>query len=132
MINFDSHPAITTNSQLGYILNDLTMSHPPPLTSSSPTISSSRSNPVWTIDLFFILPLDRLQYYRKLYDKLLRSTREGKSDWKLLKRSCEKLEVLVEGVENKLGADVNVTGDSKGRFSVASSRMDSSSVEGNM
>lgn len=60
------------------------------------------------MDLFFILPLDRLQYYRKLYDKLLKSTREGKSDWKLLKRSCERLEVLVEGAEERLNLDVNM------------------------
>lgn len=77
------------------------------MTTSVPKSSTTQTNPPWSIDLFFVLPLDRLQYYRKLYDKLLKSTREGKSDWKLLKRSCERLEVLVEGVEERLDYDVN-------------------------
>lgn len=104
MTNFDSHPSISTNPNLPRILSDLSLSHPPPLQSSSITGSSRR----WSLDGFFILPFDRLQYYREMYDRLLRTTKEGKSDWRMLKRSCERLEVLVEGVEQRLGKDVNV------------------------
>lgn len=107
-MNFDRHPAVAQNPNLPRILQELTLSHPPPLTSSSPLGLPHKEHPAWTVDLFFILPLDRLHFYRKLYDKLLKSTREGKSDWRLLKRSCERLEVMVEGVEERLGKDVNV------------------------
>ncbi|KAH8924876.1 hypothetical protein BT69DRAFT_37102 [Atractiella rhizophila] len=53
-----------------------------------------------TMTSLFTLPMSRLLYYQKLYGRLLKSTKEGRSDHKLLLGTCEKLRVLVEEFES--------------------------------
>ncbi len=48
-----------------------------------------------------------MRYFRKLYAKLLRSTKEGRSDHKLLTAAVERLEVLEKEITDRLGLDVN-------------------------
>lgn len=60
----------------------------------------------WTLDVLFLLPFTRLRYYRKLYARLLRSTKEGRSDHRLLVVANQRLEALVNQVESRLEMDV--------------------------
>ncbi|WVO23777.1 uncharacterized protein IAS62_005134 [Cryptococcus decagattii] len=92
---FDSYPPVVGNTLLPGILNEIS-------TSSRPTPPLTQ----WTLDALFILPYTRLRYYRKLYTRLLRSTKEGKSDHKLLVVANERLEKLVGEVEVRLELDV--------------------------
>nr|KIR86149.1 hypothetical protein I308_03684 [Cryptococcus tetragattii IND107] len=92
---FDSYPPVVGNTLLPGILGEIS-------TSSRPTPPLTQ----WTLDALFILPYTRLRYYRKLYTRLLRSTKEGKSDHKLLVVANERLEKLVREVEVRLELDV--------------------------
>nr|AAV28743.1 GEF1p [Cryptococcus gattii] len=104
---FDSYPPVVGNTLLPGILDKISSSSrpTPPLTE-------------WTLDALFILPYTRLRYYRKLYTRLLRSTKEGKSDHKLLVVANERLEKLVREVEARLELDV---GDHEGENPTCSS-----------
>ena len=48
-----------------------------------------------TLDALFLLPFERLRYYKKLYAKLLRSTQPGRSDHRLLIGANDKLDHLL-------------------------------------
>ncbi|KAL7424381.1 hypothetical protein Q5752_000063 [Cryptotrichosporon argae] len=129
---FDSYAPVTSNPFLPPILSEITASTPPP-----PPLDA------WSLDALFLLPYSRLRYYRKLYARLLRSTKEGRSDHRLLLGANQKLEGLVDAVERRLEMDVaeddsESTGepsraqswaDDKERISRTSSAMDNSSVE---
>ncbi|ORX34393.1 hypothetical protein BD324DRAFT_643385 [Kockovaella imperatae] len=95
MSGFDSYEAVTRNVLLPNILTDIS-------TISTPTPPLS----TWSLDALFILPYARLRYYRKLYARLLRSTKEGRSDHKLLVTANQRLEALVSEVESRLDVDV--------------------------
>lgn len=95
MSGFDSWPLVTQNTLLPNILAELSTSHPP-----TPPQTS------WSLDAFFLLPYTRLRYYGKLYARLLRSTKEGRSDHKLLVTANQKLDGLVNQVERRLDCDV--------------------------
>jgi hypothetical protein len=93
---FDSYAGVTRNALLPDILADISSSNPPPAPLEQ-----------WTLDALFLLPFGRLRYYRKLYARLLRSTKEGRSDHRLLVTANQRLESLVERVEGRLDMDVS-------------------------
>ena len=83
------------------MLSELSESLPPPLSESDPS-------PLWTLDRLFLLPRTRLKYYKKLYSRLLKSTKPGRSDHTLLLSATETLDQLFQRVEAQLA--VSVTG----------------------
>ena len=95
MSAFDSYPTVMKNPLLPSILVDISTMSPPP-----PPLTE------WSLDALFILPYTRLRYYRKLYARLLRSTKEGRSDHRLLVVANQRLETLVSDVESRLEVDV--------------------------
>jgi hypothetical protein len=95
MTGFDNFAQILTNSLLPGILSDISNSNPP-----APPLEH------WTLDALFLLPYSRLRYYRKLYARLLRSTKEGRSDHRLLLVANQRLEALALQVETRLEMDV--------------------------
>lgn len=48
-----------------------------------------------------MLPYGRVKYYKKLYNRLLKSTAPGRSDYKLLVGALEKLDRLLATVEGR-------------------------------
>lgn len=96
MTGFDSYPSVARNPLLPNILADISASSPP---IPHPT--------QWSLDALFILPYARLRYYRKLYARLLRSTKEGRSDHRLLVVANQRLGTLVSEVEARLEVDVS-------------------------
>ena len=96
MTGFDSYAPISNNTLLPGILADISKTSPP-----TPPLSA------WSLDALFILPHTRLRYYRKLYARLLRSTKEGRSDHKLLLVANQRLDALVAQVESRLETDVS-------------------------
>ena len=95
MTGFDSYPPILRNTLLPNILSDISSISPP-----TPPLET------WSLDALFVLPYARIRYYRKLYARLLRSTREGRSDHKLLIIANQRLDALVDEVESRLDYDV--------------------------
>lgn len=96
MTGFDSYSPVTRNQLLPGTLADISASSPPP-----PPLEA------WSLDALFVLPHTRLRYYRKLYARLLRSTKEGRSDHKLLVVANQKLDSLVAQTESRLEVDVS-------------------------
>lgn len=96
MTGFDSYAPILRNTLLPGILVDISGLTPPP-----PPLTA------WSLDALFILPYSRLRYYRKLYARLLRSTKEGRSDHRLLVVANQRLDGLVSQTESRLETDVN-------------------------
>ncbi|WVW78728.1 hypothetical protein I302_100688 [Kwoniella bestiolae CBS 10118] len=96
LTGFDSYQPVTRNQLLNGILQEISVA-------STPTPPLTQ----WSLDALFILPYTRLRYYKKLYSRLLRSTKEGRSDHKLLMVANERLEDLVNIVESRLEADVS-------------------------
>jgi hypothetical protein len=96
LTGFDSYASVARNVLLPSILSDISASSPP-----TPPLDR------WSLDALFILPYTRLRYYRKLYARLLRSTKEGRSDHRLLVVANQRLEALVELVEGRLELDVS-------------------------
>lgn len=86
-LDYDSYEPVQSNPNLAPILAELEWpaSLPAPSTASSSRV---------TLDRLFELPLYRVQYYKRLYAKLLRSTQEGRSDHALLVSANEKLAIL--------------------------------------
>lgn len=95
LTGFDNFQPILANQLLPAILIDISSSNPP----SAPLEQ-------WTLDALFLLPFARLRYYRKLYARLLRSTKEGRSDHRLLLVANQRLEGLVSQIEGRLEMDV--------------------------
>ncbi|CAG8465277.1 4206_t:CDS:10 [Ambispora gerdemannii] len=58
-------------------------------------IAAERNRPV-SLDFFFEMPLTRLQYYKKLYMRLLKSTAPGRSDHQLLFSANQRLDILID------------------------------------
>ncbi|TFK57175.1 hypothetical protein OE88DRAFT_1650792 [Heliocybe sulcata] len=95
----DNWEPIASNSRLPIVLATFSASVPPPLPPNSPEHPSTP--PLWTLDQLFLLPKARLKYYRKLYGRLLKSTVSGRSDHKLLVGAVERLDKLMEVVEQR-------------------------------
>ena len=96
MTGFDSYTPISHNTLLPGILTDISNLCPP-----TPPLTA------WSLDALFILPYTRLRYYRKLYARLLRSTKEGRSDHRLLVVANQRLDALVSMAESRLEMDVS-------------------------
>ena len=93
---------VQSNSKLSSILVNFSTSNPPPAGSDS----------TGTLDTLFLLPKGRLKYYRKLYGRLLKSTAPGRSDHKLLVGAVDKLDKLLDTVEQRQNVQVGVAEDS--------------------
>jgi hypothetical protein len=91
-IGFDAFPPVRANPQVSAVLSRIVW----PASLPRP---SSELDEIVTMDVLFELPGERLRYYKKLYDKLLKSTQEGKSDHLLLVKANEKLDFLLVGME---------------------------------
>lgn len=68
---------------------------------------------MWTLDRLFLQPRARLKYYKKLYSRLLKSTKPGRSDHNLLLSATETLDRLFHRVEARLA--VSVTESERGQ-----------------
>ncbi|KAG6845765.1 hypothetical protein H0H87_003819 [Tephrocybe sp. NHM501043] len=100
---FDSWEPIQSNPKLPTILATFSASNPPPL---SATASNASDPPVWTLDDLFLLPKARVKYYKKLYNRLLKSTAPGKSDHKLLLGALESLDQLLNTLDSRSSVTV--------------------------
>ncbi|KAJ9120690.1 hypothetical protein QFC22_002621 [Naganishia vaughanmartiniae] len=96
LAGYDHFPSAADNQKLPGILGAISRALPP-----FPPMES------WTLDALFRLPYIRLRYYRRLYGKLLASATEGRSDYNLLKVAGEKLNTVINTVEERLEMDVN-------------------------
>ncbi|KAL0951069.1 hypothetical protein HGRIS_007807 [Hohenbuehelia grisea] len=95
---FDVWDPVRTNARLPAVVSTFSAANPPP--PSTPNLDPSNPS-LWTLDALFLLPKARLKYYKKLYSRLLKSTTPGRSDHRLLVGALEKLDMLLETVENR-------------------------------
>lgn len=103
---FDNWEPVNSNPKLAYVLDAFSISNPPPATVVQ---TSQLSDPsIWTLDALFLLPRSRLQYYRKLYGRLLKSTTPGRSDYRLLIGAIEKLDSLLSTLDSRAHIGVGV------------------------
>ena len=99
---FNEWEPVQSNPKLGSILVNFSSSNPP----------STGSDSTWTLDSLFLLPKGRLKYYKKLYGRLLKSTAPGRSDHKLLVGAVDKLDRLLDTLEQRQTIRVGAPGDS--------------------
>lgn len=85
---FDTWQPVQQNPNLARILGEL-----------STTLLSGKQD--WTLDGLFALPPKRLQYYKKLYSRLLKTTSPGRSDHRLLVGANETLDKLIATCEER-------------------------------
>ena len=109
-IGFDDWELVRSNSKLPAVLQAFSASNSPP-----PGLQPTRLlNPsLWTLDALFLLPKGRLQYYRKLYSKLLKSTTPGRSDHRLLTGALGKLDALLATLDDRANIVVGTPGPSQ-------------------
>lgn len=91
-IGFDDWAPVKTNPKVLTVLQTFSTSNPPPSTSHLSC---------WTLDALFLLPKGRLQYYKKLYNKLLKGTTPGRSDHRLLTGALGKLDGLLATLDER-------------------------------
>lgn len=101
---FDTWSPILGNDKLPDILRSFSEENPPP--PSSVSTLNPNDVPTWSLDSLFLLPKSRLKYYRKLYNRLLKSTTPGRSDHRLLQNALEKLDRLLGTLDMR--ADIQV------------------------
>ena len=110
MTGFDDWEKIRSNPRLPIVLADLSTTNPATTQDGDPLSQQ------WTLDALFLLPRARLKYYKKLYSRLLKSTKPGRSDHKLLLSATETLDTLYQLVESRIdirvgsGAAADVAG----------------------
>lgn len=93
-----------SNPRLRTILAMFSSSNPPPLPPSSPAHPAEPL--IWSLDELFLLPKNRLKYYRKLYSRLLKSTVPGREDHRLLTGTLEKVEKLLMTFDQRASVEV--------------------------
>ncbi len=86
-----------SNTRLPSIIAAFSTALPPPTS----LITSPDDPPLWTLDALFLLPKLRLKYYKKLYSRLLKSTVPGRSDHRLLVGALDKLDGLLDTLEQR-------------------------------
>ncbi|BEJ14615.1 hypothetical protein CspHIS471_0403820 [Cutaneotrichosporon sp. HIS471] len=96
LTGFDNYGPVSSNPLLPPILEEVSITSPP-----TPPLQH------WSLDALFLLPYNRLRYYRKLYSRLLQNTTEGRNDHRLLDACVNRLETLVDDVEARLEYDVS-------------------------
>lgn len=104
--DFDTWPAVQSNSRLGQLLAEISTSTD---ADGQPKVFSDKKHQpgqLWTLDSLFALPQHRLKYYKKLYARLLKSTNPGRSDHRLLVGANEKLDELLEKSRKKISMGV--------------------------
>lgn len=100
---FDNWELVSSNTRLPSIIAAFSTALPPPTS----LITSPDDPPLWTLDALFLLPKLRLKYYKKLYSRLLKSTVPGRSDHRLLVGALDKLDGLLDTLEQR--AQIRVT-----------------------
>lgn len=96
---FDQWEPVKSNTKLPGVLEAFSTASPPSIAAIQ---SSQLADPsLWTLDALFLLPKGRLLYYRKLYNRLLKSTVPGRSDHRLLMGALEKLDDLLETLDGR-------------------------------
>lgn len=96
---FDQWEPVKSNVKLPGVLEAFSAASPPSIAAIQ---SSQLADPsLWTLDALFLLPKGRLLYYRKLYNRLLKSTVPGRSDHRLLTGALEKLDDLLETLDGR-------------------------------
>ncbi|KAG1867963.1 hypothetical protein DFJ58DRAFT_654250 [Suillus subalutaceus] len=96
---FDQWQPVKSNTKLPGVLEAFSTASPPSIAAIQ---SSQLADPsLWTLDALFLLPKGRLLYYRKLYNRLLKSTVPGRSDHRLLTGALEKLDDLLETLDGR-------------------------------
>jgi hypothetical protein len=96
---FDQWEPVKSNVKLPGVLEAFSAASPPSIAAIQ---SSQLADPsLWTLDALFLLPKGRLFYYRKLYNRLLKSTVPGRSDHRLLTGALEKLDDLLETLDGR-------------------------------
>ncbi|KAM0791636.1 hypothetical protein ACM66B_006074 [Microbotryomycetes sp. NB124-2] len=85
--SFDAYEPVQSNPNLAPVLDNLTWPRTIPRPEPQPRIS---------LDLLFTLPRTRLEYYRKLYTRLLKSTQEGRSDHGILLEANAEIDRLLQ------------------------------------
>lgn len=98
-IGFDDWEPVKSNLKLPTVLQAFSSSSPPPSALPQPTRLLNPS--LWTLDALFLLPKGRLQYYRKLYSRLLKSMTPGRSDHRLLTGALVKLDGLLATLDGR-------------------------------
>lgn len=100
---FDSFEPVQCNPKLGPILEEVpyprSLPSPPELELLGVPALRDGIAPPPSLDQLFMLPICRLGYYKKLYSRLLRSTKEGRSDHQLLVSSNKAILGLLEACE---------------------------------
>jgi len=107
-MGFDDWEPVKSNLKLPTVLQDFSASNPPPSAIAQPIRLPDRS--IWTLDALFLLPKGRLQYYRKLYSKLLKSMVPGRSDHRLLTGALVKLDGLLATLDDRANTRVGSPG----------------------
>ncbi|KAG1783854.1 hypothetical protein EV702DRAFT_1190871 [Suillus placidus] len=96
---FDQWEPVKSNMKLPGVLEAFSTASPPSIAAIQ---SAQLADPsLWTLDALFLLPKGRLLYYRKLYNRLLKSTVPGRSDHRLLTGALEKLDDLLETLDGR-------------------------------
>jgi hypothetical protein len=127
---FDAWNVIQCNERLPTILASFSNSNPPP-----PSLVVDPCKPEWTLDTLFLLPKVRLKYYKKLYNRLLKSTAPGRSDHRLLVNALDKLDKLLSILEDRANLQAGASSlplpsrDSEDEV-VIGTRVNSTSTEG--
>ena len=119
MSGFDAWNPVLINARLPPILQSFSSLYPPPQ-------HSVASASVWTLDMLFSLPRERVKYYHRLYGKLLRNAVPGGCTDKLLSKAVEKLEELDNNLECKLASGFSSV--SKYPGNIVSAKMDETVV----
>ncbi|OSX67454.1 hypothetical protein POSPLADRAFT_1030496 [Postia placenta MAD-698-R-SB12] len=101
---FDTWELVQSNSRLPTVLAMFSATNPPPLPATAP--EHPAEPPLWTLDRLFLLPRDRLEYYRKLYTKLMKSTVPGREDHRLLSNALDKIDTLLTTLDQRGGLEV--------------------------
>ncbi|KAF9822069.1 hypothetical protein IEO21_00063 [Rhodonia placenta] len=101
---FDTWGLVQSNSRLPTVLAMFSATNPPPLPATAP--EHPAEPPLWTLDRLFLLPGDRLEYYRKLYTKLMKSTVPGREDHRLLSNALDKIDTLLTTLDQRGGLEV--------------------------
>ena len=94
---FDGWALITRNPRQTAVLAAFSAASPPPASVVSPP--ESGAPPLWTLDALFLLPKGRLEYYKRLYGRLLHSTPPGRRDYAILAGAVDTLDRLLAAVE---------------------------------